>query len=68
MKREIEKVTRRVVQPARERWELGELVRAGGAEGCVVGRSVLEPAIYLVQFANAAAAQWFAHEEVASVA
>lgn len=59
---------RRVLQPTREGWELGALVHAGGVAGLVVGVSCVEPPVYLVQFDDALAAKWFAHEDIASVA
>ena len=68
MKREIEKVTRRIAQPVREGWELGALVRAGGAEGVIVGRSCYGPESYVVQFDGRGFGKLFAHEEVASAA
>lgn len=57
----------RVLQSARAGWGLGETVTAGGVEGLVVGMSCVEPAAYLVQFADMSG-KWFAHEEVASAA
>ncbi len=59
---------RRVAQPARERWELGELVRAGGAEGVIVGRSCWGPQSYCVQFDSRGFGKLFAPSELTSVA